>query len=56
MAHHATEGKMQNSGTPYLHSSTPLLTILYSLTVQNTITCLTETMFTGGHKNQFCFP
>jgi len=55
MAHHSTEAiqQMQNRGIPYHHSGTPLLTLLHSLTLQNTIISLTEITFTGGHTRNF---
>jgi len=55
MAHHSTEAiqQMQNRGIPYHHSSIPLLTLLHSLTVQDTVISLTEIMFTGGHTCNF---
>ena len=55
MAHRSTEAiqQMQDSGIPHHHSSTPLLTLLHSLTVQNTIISLTEIMLTGGHTRNF---
>ena len=41
--------QMQNSDIPYLYLNTCFLTILHSLTLQNTITSLTKTIFRGAH-------
>jgi hypothetical protein len=49
---HKGHGQM-HSGKLHLHSNTKLLTIFHSLTVENTIISLTETIFTGEHASSF---